>query len=134
MDHFEQAATDLAAAAAPGRAAVEDAAACAQRMLAELETADAAARQRALALLADALPAAPLDCAGAVALACGALVEAGGDPERPLDGLLSRLPEGLAGASTFADACRERAVAAPPDAEDGDPAGVSASGPGEPAA
>ena len=118
MDHFEQAAADLAAAAAPDRDSVEDAYACAQRMLAELETADDAAKQRALAKLADALPAAPLGCAGVVALACGALVENGGDPDRPLDGILGRLPDALAGAAAFADACRERANSAPPAGDD----------------
>ena len=123
MDHFEQAAVDLAAAAAPDRDAVEDAYAAAQRMLAEVETADAAAAQRALARLADVLPTAALGCAGVVALACGALVENGGDPDRPLDGVLGRLPEALAGATAFADACRDRAKNAPPDDEDegGDP-------------
>ncbi len=119
MDHFEQAAADLASAAAPDRDAVEDAYAAAQRMLAELETADAAARQRALAQLADVLPKAALGCAGVVALACGALVENGGDPDRPLDGVLGRLPEALAGATAFADACRDHAKTAPPDDEDG---------------
>ena len=107
MDHFEQAAVDLAAAAAPDRDAVEDAYAAAQRMLAEVETADAGPRQRALARLADVLPTAALGLAGVVALACGALVENGGDPDRLLDGVLGRLPEALAGATAFADACRE---------------------------
>ncbi len=123
MDHIEQAAIDLAAAAAPDRDAVEDAYAAAQRMLAEVETADAAACQRALARLADVLPTAALGCAGVVALACGALVENGGDPDRPLDGVLGRLPEALVGATAFADACRDHAKNAPPDddEDDGDP-------------
>jgi hypothetical protein len=121
MNHFEQAVADLAAAAAPDRDAVEDAYSGAQRMLAELESADAAARQRALARLADVLPKAPLGCAGVVVLAGGALVENGGDPDRLLDGVLGRLPEALAGATAFADACRDRARTAPPDPEDGDP-------------
>ncbi len=111
MDHFENAVADLAAAAAPSADLVDDAYACAQRLLAELEAADPAACQRALGRLADVLPTAPVDCAGVVALACGALVERGGDPERPLDALLGRLPEVLAGAAAFADACRARARA-----------------------
>ncbi len=121
MDHFEQASTDLAAAAAPERDALDDAYACAQRMLAEIDAADAAARQRALAQLSDVLPTAALGCAGVVALACGALVENGGDPDRPLDGILRRLPEALAGATAFADACRDRAKQAPAEDGDGDP-------------
>ncbi len=112
MDHFENAVAELAVAAS-----VDDAYACAQRLLAELDWADAGAQQRALGRLADVLPTAPLDCAGVVALACGALVERGGDPERPLDALLGRLPEVLAGAAAFADACRVRAKA-----DDGDDA------------
>jgi hypothetical protein len=122
MNRFENAVADLIAAAGPGEDTVEEAYACAQRLLAELETADAAAQQRALAGLADVLPTAPLACAGVVALACGALVENGGDPERPLDGLLARLPEALAGAAAFADACRDRAKNGPAADEDaGDP-------------
>jgi hypothetical protein len=121
MDRFEQAVTDLAAAAGPDRGSVEDAYACAQRMLAELETADDAAQQRALGRLSDVLPAAPLGCAGVVALACGALVERGGDPERPLDGALARLPEALAGSAAYADACRDRGREAPDDGEAGNP-------------
>ena len=111
MDHFENAVAELAAAAS-----VDVAYACAQRLLAELDAAAAAARQRALGRLADVLPTASVDCAGVVALACGALVEHGGDPERPLDALLGRLPEVLAGASAFADACRVRAEADGDDA------------------
>lgn len=99
MDQFENAVADLIAAAGPGKDSVEEAYACAQRLLAELQTAAAATQQRALAGLADVLPTAPLACASVVALVCGALVENGGDPERPLDGLLSRLPEALAGAA-----------------------------------
>jgi len=106
MDHFENAVAELAAAAS-----VDDAYAGAQRLLAELDGADAATRQRALGRLADVLPTASVDCAGVVALACGALVEHGGDPERPLDALLGRLPEVLAGAAAFADACRAQAKA-----------------------
>ena len=109
MDHFENAVAELAAAAPAD--SVDDAYACAQRLLAELDGADPAARQRALGRLADVLPTAPLGCAGVVALACGALVEHGGDPERPLDALLGRLPEVLASAAAFADACRARANA-----------------------
>lgn len=111
MDHFENAVAELAAAGS-----LDDAYACAQRLLAELDAADAAARQRALGRLADVLPTAPVDCAGVVALACGALVEHGGDPKRPLDALLGRLPEVLAGAAAFADACRARAEADGDDA------------------
>ena len=79
MDHFETAVADLIAAAGPDKDSVEEAYACAQRLLAELETAEPAACQRALGGLADVLPAAPLDCAGVVALACGA----GGKRRRP---------------------------------------------------
>ena len=121
MDHFENAVAELTAASAPTTASVEDAYAAAQRLLAELDTADAAAQQRALAQLADVLPSAPLECAGVVALACGALVEHGGDPDRPLDALLGRLPEALAGAVAFAGACRARANDAPTADDASDP-------------
>ena len=39
MDHFENAVAELVAAAAPGADSVEDAYACAQRLLAELDMA-----------------------------------------------------------------------------------------------
>ena len=83
-------------------------------------------RPRALGRLADVLLTAPLDFAGVVALACGALVEQGGDPERPLDALLGRLPEVLTGAVAFADACRVHAKEAPAADDAGDAVDASA--------
>ena len=120
MDHFENTVAELIAASGPAAASVEDAYAAAQRFLAELDTADAAAQQRALGRLADVLPTAPLDCAGVVALACGALVEHGGDPERPLDALLGRLPEVLAGAGCLRRRLPRRAKDAPAADDDAD--------------
>ena len=91
-----------------------------QRLLAELDAADAgAAVSGPLADWRTHLPTVPRwYCAGCVALACGALVEHGGDLEQPLDALLGRLPEVLAGAVAFADACRARAGGTPAPADD----------------
>jgi hypothetical protein len=115
MNRLESAVDGLVAACGPGGDA-EEAADYARAVL-EDEADDAAARDRGLARLADAIPAAGLEAAGVAALACGALVERGGDPLRAFDAVLGRLPQALAGAAAFADACRAAAAAAPEGGE-----------------
>jgi hypothetical protein len=85
--------------------------------------ADADARDRALAKLADRVATIPLGPASFLAIGCGALVELGADPQRALTPILARAREALAEATVFAEACQARALSAPePDNLDTDDA------------
>lgn len=84
------------------------------------ESGDATSMRRLVDEVVDA-PTRP-DAAGAVALACGALVEGGFDPTLALDAILDRLEGQVAPESCdFAAACREAAADEPgPEAGEGE--------------
>jgi len=62
--------------------------------------------------LADALGSSSTLYAAGLAMCCGAIVEAGGDPLLVVNAALDRLPEVLRGADEFVSACQEAAEAA----------------------
>src|SRR5438105_2109421 len=66
-------------------------------------------RQAALQRLAALLDESPLPVAGCTALACGALVELGADPQTALPALLRHVRGALTVARTFTAECRQAA-------------------------
>jgi hypothetical protein len=83
---------------------------------------DVPAQNEALRRMADAIAATDHARASAVAIGCGAIVENGGDPDLAIGPILAHLPETLAGAAVFIDAC-EKAAEQEKSAGEGDAEG-----------
>ncbi len=69
-----------------------------------------------LARLREPIRAVSVPAAGILALCCGALVEAGGNPQLAIEAIADRLPETMTRAQQFVDACQQAAEQAPRDA------------------
>jgi hypothetical protein len=76
---------------------------------------DVATQNETLRRMADAIASTDHARASAVAIGCGALVENGGDPDIAVGAILDHLPDTLAAAAVFLDACA--AAAAQTEAE-----------------
>jgi hypothetical protein len=76
-----------------------------------------ATQNEALRRMADAIAATDHARASAVALGCGALVENGGDPDIAVGAVLAHLPDTLAAAAVFIDACEQLAGQGQEEAE-----------------
>ena len=63
----------------------------------------------ALARLREPISTAAIPTAGILGLCCGAMVEAGGNPQITIAEIVDRLPETMTRAQKFADACRDAA-------------------------
>src|SRR5436190_1244073 len=109
MSTFDEAVTDLVVAASLASGDVEEAYACARLVMEEAGNAEGSEHVRALQRLAEAMLVADVGYVGILGITAGALVERGAASEVALEGVLERLPEVLAGALSFAEACRQAA-------------------------
>jgi hypothetical protein len=118
MSALSQAVTELIVAAARPAAwdDTQDAARAVSALLPEVRR-DAIDHE--LGRLREPIRAADIPSAGIVALCCGAMVEAGGDPVLTIDAIADRLPETLSRARRFVDACRTVAESAGEGGEGG---------------
>jgi hypothetical protein len=112
----------LIAATAPG-GSPEETLRLSQAVVEAVVDADPATQTDTLQRMADAIATTDHARASAVAIGCGAIVENGGDPDIAIDPILEHLPETLAEAAVFIDACQERAQQEKAAAGSGEQAG-----------
>jgi hypothetical protein len=91
-----------------------------QTLLEAANRLDDGMRNRVLQRLAGIIEQTDGPRASALALGCGALVEAGGEPDIALGPVLDHLPAMLASAAVFYRACEEADAANPEEEEDGE--------------
>jgi hypothetical protein len=128
---LEDALRDMVVAATAPGGSPEETLRLSQAVVEAAVPSDTPTQNEALRRMADAIATTDHARASAVAIGCGAIVENGGDPDIAIGPILEHLPDTLAAAAVFIDACEEMARQEKAARGEGESGGSEAAGEGE---